>query len=123
MIHSKQRTIQNLVAYIILTIGGFLCLYPLIFTILAGFFSAEEFYLKLNEMSLFPIPEKFVLDNYIAIFSSTSELGMYFINSCIRTVYSTVCAVIVSFLAGYCFARLRFRGRKFWFLFLMTFLA
>ncbi|SFT15991.1 carbohydrate ABC transporter permease [Paenibacillus sp. BC26] len=119
----KQVAVQfkptHLFAHIVLFGVGLILLYPLVFMILAGFFSRAEF--TSSVLGLLPIPKEPTLRNYLVLFYGSTEAGVqkYFINSSIRTVYNTFWALLTSFLAGYVFARLKFKGKDQLFLFLL----
>ena len=52
----------------------------------------------------------FTLDNFIGTFQ-TIPFGRYYVNSIIVTAAVTVGRLLISSMAAYAFARLRFRGR------------
>ncbi|MFC5529930.1 carbohydrate ABC transporter permease [Cohnella yongneupensis] len=107
----RKFNISKLFAHVVLAGCGFLLLYPLIFMVMSGFFTKDEFTGRV--LGFFPIPNEPTLFNYkILVFGSTdSSIQIYLRNSVIRTVYNTFFAVLTSFLGGYAFARLRFKGR------------
>ncbi|ANS74103.1 ABC transporter permease [Paenibacillus yonginensis] len=109
-----------LIGHILLLGIGLILLYPLIFMVLAGFFTKTEF--TSTVLSIFPIPKQPTLENFkeLIIGSADSSVAMYFRNSVIRTVYNTLWAILTSFLAGYVFARLKFKGREAIFLILLA---
>lgn len=117
---SRRIKTSHLLAHLLLAGVGFMLLYPLIFMVLAGFFTKDEFASRI--LSLFPIAHEPTLWNYkVLIFGSTdSHVQLYVRNSLIRTVYSTFCAVVTSFLGGYAFGRLRFKGKDGLFLALLA---
>jgi multiple sugar transport system permease protein len=55
-------------------------------------------------------PSRVTLDNYRQLFGSIG-MGRYFLNSLALALLSTVIAVSFNVMAGYAFAKLRFRGR------------
>lgn len=61
------------------------------------------------------IPREFHFENYISIFSGT-KVGLWLRNSVIITVLSTLATLASCSLAAYAFARLRARGKNFWFI-------
>lgn len=66
-----------------------------------------------NELVKFPppfIPSRFTLEGFITLFTTTDIL-IWLMNSVIVSVIAIVAHVILCSLAGYGFARLRFRGR------------
>lgn len=64
-------------------------------------------------------PENFSLQNYARTFEA-APFGRYYINSIIVSVSVTVLQILISSLAAYAFARLRFRGREAIFLFYLA---
>lgn len=74
-----------------------------------------------NEITAFPpsiIPKQFAWNNYVEIFSYQPFAQQYF-NSLYIAVAVTVLVLITSSLAGYAFARLKFRGSNIIFLVLL----
>lgn len=106
--------------HIVLLGIGLILLYPLIFMVLAGFFTKTEF--TATVLGIFPIPKQPTLENFKALIigSTDSSVAMYFRNSVIRTAYNTFWAILTSFLAGYVFARLKFKGREVLFLIMLA---
>ena len=83
----------------------------MVFTSLRQVYSMLDFNFHLLDLNL---------DNYKAVFSNF-PFGRYFINSVIVVVFSCVLNVIVSAMAGYGFAKKRFKGKNaIFFLFLAT---
>lgn len=56
-------------------------------------------------------PEKWTFDNYKSVFSAI-PLGKYFLNSLLVSTITTIGQVFFASLAGYAFARLKFRGNN-----------
>ncbi|MFY0664913.1 MAG: carbohydrate ABC transporter permease [Natronospirillum sp.] len=74
-----------------------------------------------NEITAFPpniIPKQFAWNNYVEIFSYQPFAQQYF-NSLYIAVAVTLLVLVTSSLAGYAFARLRFRGSNIIFLVLL----
>lgn len=101
---------------------GYFCLIVIAISMLYPFFA------MLN-LSLVPNAEIFnqggkllysplTLDNYKSVFEKI-PLWKYFINSLFVAVVTTIGQVIISALAGYAFARLKFRGRDVLFLIIL----
>jgi multiple sugar transport system permease protein len=91
-------------------------LFPFIWTTSASFKNLEEFYER--RPALFP--RNPTLLNYRFVFrgmgtgeqgSSAAYMLLLYRNSIVTTVTSTIFTVLIASLAGYAFARLRFRGR------------
>lgn len=110
----------HLLGHLFLLGIGLVLLYPLVFMILAGFFNKTEF--TSTVLGLFPIPKAPTLANFKALIAGSTDAAVtvYLQNSLIRTVYNTFWALLTSFLAGYVFARLRFKGRDTLFLILLA---
>jgi len=110
----------HLFGHAVLLLVGLVLLYPLIFMIMAGFFTKQEFLGSV--IKLFPIPKEPTLDNFRALVQGTTDAAVttYLRNSLFRTVYSTAWAILTSFLGGYVFARLRFKGKDQLFLLLLA---
>ncbi|MCM3631162.1 carbohydrate ABC transporter permease [Paenibacillus glycanilyticus] len=109
----------NLLAHLVLLGIGLVLLYPLVFMILAGFFTKTEF--TTTVLGLLPFPEAPTMRNFLVLFygSAESAIQKYFVNSGYRTLYNTFWALLTSLLAGYVFARLRFKGKDQLFLILL----
>ncbi|MBU5672781.1 carbohydrate ABC transporter permease [Paenibacillus brevis] len=116
----KQFKPAYFFGHIVLLGIGLILLYPLIFMVLAGFFTKTEF--TATVLGIFPIPKQPTLENFKALIigSTDSSVAMYFRNSVIRTAYNTFWAILTSFLAGYVFARLKFKGREVLFLIMLA---
>ena len=56
------------------------------------------------------LPRTFTLDNYRTLFGNIG-MGRYVLNSLLIAVFATVVSVSFNLMAGYAFAKLRFRGR------------
>ena len=90
----------------LLVAGGLLTIAPLAWMIAASFMAA-------GESNAFPPPlwpKRPTLEHYVALFTRL-DLARSFLNSAIVTIAATVGSVIINSLAGYTFAKLRFRGR------------
>ncbi|MFC4453987.1 carbohydrate ABC transporter permease [Deinococcus sonorensis] len=57
------------------------------------------------------IPQRWTLDHYIKAFTLV-PFGRYFLNSTVMAFLGVVANLLLGSLAGYAFARLRFRGRE-----------
>lgn len=102
----------HIIGHLVLAAGGLVLLYPLIFMVLVGFMDKAEY--NTTVLGLFPIAKEPTLFNYrVLLFGATdSQVQHYFLNSVIRSAYNVVWALFTSFLGGYAFARLRFKGRE-----------
>jgi len=116
----KQFAPLHLLGHLVLFGFGLVLLYPLIFMVLAGFYDKNEF--MTTVLRVIPIPKEPTLANYRALIlgSKDAAVSTYMLNSIIRTAYNTFWALLTSFLAGYVFARLKFKGREQLFLIMLA---
>lgn len=110
------RFVGRFLAYLVLAGGAVIMVYPLLYVVLASFYTAQEF----NEsvLGLFPIAKEPTLDNFKMLFMvglDTATLG-YYVNSILRTLYTTAFSCLSALLGGYVFARLKFRWKEGFFL-------
>jgi multiple sugar transport system permease protein len=93
------------VLYAILILGSFVMLAPFLVMLVVSLFPNEAFLSR-----SFPL-DQISLNNYIQAFS-VIPLGRYALNSLLVATSVTVLQILLSSLAAYAFARLRFRGRE-----------
>ncbi|WP_035157484.1 carbohydrate ABC transporter permease [Cohnella thermotolerans] len=117
---AKRFKPSRALGHLVLLGVGLVLLYPLIFMIMAGFFTKQEF--TSSVIHAFPVPKEPTLDNFKALLAGSTDAAVtvYFRNSVLRTAYNTFWAILTSFLGGYVFARLRFKGRDQLFLLLLA---
>lgn len=106
----KRISPLNIFGYIVLIGGGLVLVYPLVFMVLAGLMTKMEF--MTTDLGLFPISKNPTLNNLLLIISPGSQISKLVLNTLIRTVYVAFFAVLTALLGGYCFNRLKFRGRE-----------
>ncbi|HEY0828829.1 MAG TPA: carbohydrate ABC transporter permease [Bacilli bacterium] len=117
---AKQFQPLNLFGHSVLLVGGLFLVYPIVFMVLAGLMTKQEY--ASTVLGLFPIAQNPTFDNFLVLigFSSDKTVQMYFLNSVLRTSFSVVWAVLTAFLGGYVFSGLRFKGRDTLFLILLA---
>lgn len=105
----------NTIQYALLIIGAIISTFPLVWMIST---SLKE---KGLEFAFPPelIPHPTMWSNYVAIWS-LAPFGVYFRNSAAVTGLATFGTVLSASLVAYGFARLRFFGRDFWFIVLVS---
>ncbi len=106
---------KSLLLHAVLIAGGLITLFPLLWMLSASFMSN-------GESTTFPphiLPRAATLAQYRALFLRLN-LGRAFLSSTIVAMTVTVCSVLLGSMAGYAFAKLRFRGRERSFGFLLT---
>jgi multiple sugar transport system permease protein len=87
--------------------GAVLALLPLVWMVSASIMPA-------GQASTFPprlFPREVTLDHYRALFTRL-DLARYMMNSAIIAVTVTAISLVINSMAGYAFAKLRFRGRR-----------
>ncbi len=101
------RIRSNVFAYANLAPYVFFVLFPFYFMIVTSFKSNAELY---NLKSIpFWIQTGAIMDHYALLFQKT-DFVTWMKNSLLVAVVATTVSVIISILAGYSLARLRFRG-------------
>jgi multiple sugar transport system permease protein len=110
----------HIIGHAVLLAGGLILMYPLIFMLLVGFMTKTEY--NTTILGLFPVAKEPTLDNYLFLLfgASDAQVQQYFLNSVLRAGYNLVWALLTSFLGGYAFGRLRFKGREKLFLALLA---
>ncbi len=98
---------RSLALHALLLSGAVLAASPLLWMLSASLMAPGE----ANSSPPPLVPAQPTLEHYRALFTSLS-LGRYFANSLIISLGGTVLAVLITGMAGYAFAKLRFRGRQ-----------
>lgn len=91
--------------YAVLILGSIVMLAPFFVMLVVSLFPNEAFLSR--QFSL----DQITLNNYVETFSVV-PFGRYFLNSTVTAVTVTVVQILISSLAAFAFARLRFRGRE-----------
>ena len=100
------RRLESVALHALLFAGAALAISPLLWMVSASFMHAGE--ANASPPPLFPHTP--TLEHYRALFTSQS-LGRYFLNSAAISVGGTGLAVVITGMAGYAFAKLRFPKR------------
>lgn len=109
----KQRFTKNVIAYLVLSICGFVMVFPFLWMIATSFKVGAEVY------SLSLIPKHFSLSNYIRILG-TSPFLRWFANSFLVAGITTASVLLVDPLVGYVFAKYKFKGKNQIFLLILS---
>jgi len=102
----RQRMISKLLGFLFVGGGGLIMMLPFVWLISSSFKAASKIYVFPPQL----IPDPFRWQNYVEVFSAVPVL-LYTQNTLIVTVFATIGTVLSSIIAGYAFARLRFKGR------------
>lgn len=116
---SRTLPIWKILLYTILTIYAVITLIPFLWALSASFKSLAE--ISSGDVNLFP--KSFTLDNYKQIFLQEPLFLRWLFNSLFIAVSVTALNLLFNTMAGYALARLRFSGKQFLFLLILTVLA
>lgn len=108
----QHGTIQRALAYAVLLAAAAVCLLPFGWMALTSLKPEAEIFRTPPTW----LPGQWMWGNYVDAWQAGGlDFGNMFVNTFLITVPVTVSTVLVSSLAAYVFARMRFRGRNFWF--------
>ena len=103
-----KRRIEIIALHALLVVAAVLTAAPLLWMVSASFMRTGG--ATTSPPLFFPPPHTATLEHYRALFTSQS-LGRYIVNSLVIAGGGTLLGVLITALAGYGFAKLRFRGR------------
>jgi len=112
---TTQRRLRDLFAYTLLAVGFFWFIFPLFWVIMSSLKTFEDF----NQIPLRIFPSELYLGNYPSAWNSV-PFGRYFINTAIIVSLSVVGELISASIVGFGFSRLKFWGRNFLFMVLLS---
>ena len=107
---------QDALSYGVLTLAAILVLLPLLWMFSTSLRPLADSY-KLPPQWL---PTDWRWENYLAPFESNVPFELFFLNSLKIAALTTLGQLVTCSMAGYAFARLRFPGRDFLFMFLLA---
>ena len=111
----KRKKIRRVILITVLLLLLVVILIPLVWCIVLTF--DRKALSTLPEFSL--LPHEFSLFNYEVAFN-TIPLVRYYINTIFVTVVHTFLAVFFALMCGYAFAKGKFVGKQFWFIFMLA---
>ena len=111
----KRVKIKKTITALILLVIFLIVITPLLWAIVMSFDRAAT--TSLPAFSLWP--HKPTMFNYTASFKMI-DLMQYFKNTVIIVTINTLLAVLFSMMCGFAFAKLKFAGKKFWFIFMLA---
>ena len=103
----RRRGLRRFVLHAALVLGAAVTLTPLLWMLSASFMPS-------GQANSFPpplLPENPTLEHYRAMFTRL-DVGRYFLNSALLATTVTAISLFFNSMAGYAFAKLRFRGRE-----------
>lgn len=103
----RSYMINKLLTYFFLILGAVIMIFPFVWMILTSFKTVPE------SMQIPPdiLPKQVNLDNFKEAVASL-PFGSLYLNTILMVFFRVVCAVLFSSMAGYAFAKLKFRGKK-----------
>lgn len=103
----RSRRIGKFVTYAALILGSVIMIFPFVWMILTSSKTVPE------SMEIPPaiFPKQFMLDNFVDAVNSLPFVNMYF-NTIMMIVFRVIFAVVFSSMAGYAFAKLKFKGKN-----------
>ncbi|WP_252312162.1 carbohydrate ABC transporter permease [Sinobaca sp. H24] len=118
-----MKNVKKLVEYVLLTLLAFFFIFPLLWMVSSSMKSEESIYQDLNSVQAllpsFQITEW--LSTYTELFSRF-DIGTYLFNSVFYALLVTAGAIVVNAMAGYAFAKFRFKGKNIMFSLLLAML-
>ena len=108
---NKMKSFNTVIIHVFLTAGCFLTLLPIFWMITGGFKTRAE----IVKIPMVIFPEKLSFNNFVEVFKH-APFGIYYLNSIIITVMSTISIIITSTAAGYSLSKFNFKGKNLIFL-------
>jgi multiple sugar transport system permease protein len=105
-VSARRSKLSVVVLHVLLVAGALLALFPMLWMVSASLMPS-------GEATTYPprlLPSRVTFEHYAALFTRL-ELGRYLLNSAFVAVVVTALSTLVNSMAGYAFAKLRFRGR------------
>lgn len=110
----KTRSIGYIIAAAVIILGGLTMIYPLLWMVMSSFKENNEIFSSASSL----IPKKFHVENYANGWRGFAGISfaVFFGNSFFLSIVGTIGSVFSSAFIAFGFARLRFKGRGFWFI-------
>lgn len=100
---------------ILMAAAGALVAFPFLWMVLSSFKQSDEFYQLVPSL----LPRRFLLDNFAELFGKWN-FAVYYKNSLIVTALQVAANVAIVVAAGYGFAKYEFKGKRFFFLLILS---
>jgi multiple sugar transport system permease protein len=109
--HRMTRPVRSVIKHAVLIIGALIMLYPVLWMVASSFRPNDAIF---SDPSI--ILKSFEVDNYVNGWNAfTQPFGHYMVNSALVVAGCILGNLSACSLAAYAFARLEFRGKRFWF--------
>ena len=112
----RSRKMTTFLTYLALVLGSIIMIFPFAWMILTSSKTIPE------SLAIPPsiFPKELILDNFRDAIASLPFLNLYW-NTALMIFFRVVCAIVFSSMAGYAFAKYKFRGKEVLFvMFLLT---
>lgn len=110
---TKYASVGHIIILILFFLFALMILLPLLWLVLTGLKTNKELFL-----APWKLPEKWMFSNYAAAWRA--GIGKYLLNSILVTCGATVLSTLLSSMGAYALARLDFKGRNFWLMFIVA---
>ncbi|MCY3899922.1 MAG: carbohydrate ABC transporter permease [Caldilineaceae bacterium] len=112
---TNQRRLRDLLAYLLLAVGLVWFIFPLVWVVLSSLKTFQDF----NQIPARLLPSELYLGNYPRAWNSV-PFDIFFLNTTIIVALCVVGELMSASLVGYGFSRLKFWGRNFLFMILLS---
>ena len=112
---TTQRRLRDLLAYLLLAVGLVWFIFPLVWVVLSSLKTFQDF----NQIPARLFPSALYLGNYPSAWNSV-PFGRFFFNTTIIVALCVVGELVSASLVGYGFSHLKFWGRNFLFMVLLS---
>ena len=107
---SRKRSAANFFCYLLLIVISVIWLFPFFGIVMQSFRSYASEY---GGMVSYLIPKRFSLDNYLFLFSGETNFLLWYQNTVIIALVTTVFQTLIVMGVSYALSRMRFAGRTF----------
>ena len=103
----RSQKMGKFITYAALVFGSIIMIFPFVWMILTSSKTVSE------SIQIPPtiLPQQFMLDNFVDAVNSLPFVNMYF-NTIMMIIFRVIFAVVFSSMAGYAFAKLKFKGKN-----------
>ena len=104
----RSYAVSKFLTYFALIAGSLIMVFPFLWMILTSSKTVTES-MQIDPVVIFP--SKLMLDNFVEAMTSLPFANLY-LNTILMVFFRVICAIAFSSMAGYAFAKLKFRGKN-----------
>jgi multiple sugar transport system permease protein len=121
-IYKARKIIEQVLLYTFLTIVGLFIVLPFFYMVITSFKSTSAYEQEqiAGQLVLYLNSSNFSIEQYIKVLGKSGDFGIYYLNTVIVAVASTLFTLITTVLASFAFARVEFKGKNLIFMILMA---